>query len=167
MIADADGAEQALVARVGGDEFTDAFPEQEQGREALLIFLADEGATEFEGGAEGAEEALVEVEERSGVEGVEGDASGAASAGMAAGGVSGSGEAIGSGEFAARGIPHKEMEVVGVEGVEVARAAGAFARGAEGDFAEAADFVEHQRHLVCGGEVDAEITGFDELAMGW
>ena len=152
MVADADGAEEALVARVGGDELADGFPQEQERGVAFLVFLADEGAAQFEGWAEGGEKAAVEVEEGGGVEAM-------------GGGEIGSGEAVGSGDFAAGGVPDEEVEVVGVEAVEVAGAAGAFAGGAEGDFAEAADFIEEAGHLACGGEVDGEAGGGDEFAM--
>ena len=153
---DADGAEEDGVARVLGEEGEDAAPKEEEGGESALVFRADEGAAELDGGAgEVAEETFVEAEEGARIEGGE------------AGGLGddvGKGEAIAADDFAFVALPEDDLVVGVVEVVGVEVAAGAFAGGAEGDFAEAADFAEGDGDVSPLGGVD--VVGVDGAEVG-
>ena len=152
----ADGAEEDGVTRVLGKEGEDTAPEEEQRGEGALVFRTDEGAAELDGGAgEVAEEALVETEEGAGVEGGE------------AGGLGDDvreGQAIAADDFAFVALPEDDLVVgvVKVVGIEVA--AGTFAGGAEGDFAESADFAEGDGNVAPLGGVD--VVGVDGAEVG-
>lgn len=147
VAADADGAEECEVAGVTADERADGAPEEVEGLEGALVVGVNEGAAEFEGGAEVVPERGVEAEEGLGVE--------------VAGGVVGGAEAVGAGDLGEAGVPEDEVVVVVVEGVEVGGEAGAFAGGAESDFAEAADFANGE-----GGEGMIELPDLPGPLLG-
>lgn len=149
-IADADGANEFRILGVTADECADAFPEQKQGSELTLVIGGNEGTAHLDGGAECGEEAGAEAEERIGVKTLLTEA-GEEFRDIA--------ETIGAGDFGFVAIPEEEVEIVGVEAVEIAGLAGAFAGSAEGDLALAADFLERERNLAGLGEVDGEFAG--------
>ena len=66
------------------------------------------------------------------------------------------GEAVAADDFASVGVVDEEVEVVGVEAVEVERFARAFADTAEGQLSEAADLAEGVGDFASTGEVDGE-----------
>lgn len=72
------------------------------------------------------------------------------------------GEAVGAGDFPMFSVPDEEVGVMGVETVEIEGLAGAFAGGAEGEFAEAADFAERDGDAGSGFEEDVEGAGGED-----
>ena len=71
-------------------------------------------------------------------------------------------DAIGAHHFLALAIPQEQVLVVLVEGIEVARAAGALARRAERELAQPADFFEQVRDRTGLGAVHRVVAGIDE-----
>lgn len=146
--ADADRAEQAANLRLAIEDRRDAAPEQAQRAEIALPLRAHERAAEFDGRADAPQQALVVVEQRVRIE-----------RGHAPPGRQRLGEAepIRADDFALRFVPDEQMLVVRIEGVEIARATGAFLHLAKAQLAQPADLEQQLRNLRGAGAEHAEV----------
>ena len=151
-------------------EGAQAVPQVVEGIEAFgellgaLILEGDERTAEFDGlRQEVLDEIVGETEHVSGGQirlsvGAEGD-------------VGGRQEAVAAQDFAGIGVPHHELVVrflAGVEFVEIYSFSGSPAGCTKGDFAQTSDFAHHVRCVVVGDDIDlvAGLVGLAEFALG-
>jgi len=155
-VADAHRPEQNGVLGRAQDEASDAAPQQHERREAALVFGAHEGAPELDRRIEAFEQPVAVPEQRLRIQ---------PAPAVARHDLVGETHAVGAGNRLGLGVPKNEVQVIGVEQVDVSSPARAFAGRAESRLTQPADLLQAPRNLRGARVAYEEVAALEQVLL--